>query len=79
LGLRSLYILLGGAVSRLQYLRFGLAFILAFVGVKLLLGGVVEIPAWISLMIILAAVAVSTAVSLLMLPAPASRQKLEKA
>ena len=49
LGLRSLYILLGGAVSRLRYLRFGLAFILAFVGVKLLLGGVVEIPAWISL------------------------------
>ena len=39
LGLRSLYIVLGGAVSRLRYLRFGLAFILAFVAVKLLLSG----------------------------------------
>ncbi len=79
LGLRSLYILLGGAVSRLQYLRFGLAFILAFVGVKLLLDGVVEIPAWVSLGIILGAVAVSAAVSLLMIPAHAAPQKLEKA
>ena len=79
LGLRSLYILLGGAVARLRYLRFGLAFILAFVGVKLLLGGVVEIPAWVSLTIILAAVAVSTAISLLMIPARPTAHKLEKA
>ena len=79
LGLRSLYILLGGAVSRLRYLRFGLAFILAFVGVKLLLGHVVEIPAWISLLVILTAVAVSTAVSLLMIPAPSAAQRLKKA
>jgi len=79
LGLRSLYIVLGGAVSRLRYLRFGLAFILAFVGVKLLLGEVVEIPAWISLLVILAAVAVSTAVSLLTIPARASPQALKKA
>jgi len=79
LGLRSLYILLGGAVSRLRYLRFGLAFILAFVGVKLLLGSVVEIPAWASLGIILGAVAVSAAFSLMMIPPPPSAQKLEKA
>ena len=79
LGLRSLYILLGGAISRLRYLRFGLAFILAFVGVKLLLGDVVEIPAWVSLGIILGAVAASAAFSLLMIPAQPSPQKLEKA
>jgi tellurite resistance protein TerC len=75
LGLRSLYILLGGVVSRLRYLRYGLAFILAFVGVKMLLGEVVEIPAWMSLSIILGAVAVSAVFSLLMIPA----RKLEKA
>ncbi len=79
LGLRSLYILLGGAISRLRYLRFGLAFILAFVGVKLLLGSVVEIPAWASLVIILGAVAVSAAFSLMMIPPQPSAQKLEKA
>jgi tellurite resistance protein TerC len=79
LGLRSLYIVLGGAVSRLRYLRYGLAFILAFVGVKLLLGEVVEIPAWASLMVILGAVTASTAFSLMMIPARASPPKLEKA
>lgn len=79
LGLRSLYIVLGGAISRLRYLRFGLAFILAFVGVKLLLGGVVEIPALVSLGIILGAVAVSTVFSLMMIPAHPTPQKLEKA
>ena len=70
---------LGGAIARLQYLRFGLAFILAFVGMKLLLGGIVEIPTWLSLVVILGAVAISAAVSLLMIPAPAPAQKLEKA
>lgn len=79
LGLRSLYIVLGGAISRLRYLRFGLAFILAFVGVKLLLGDVVEIPAWVSLGIILGAVAASAAFSLMMIPARPSARKLEKA
>jgi tellurite resistance protein TerC len=79
LGLRSLYVLLGGAISRLRYLRFGLAFILAFVGVKLLLGDVVEIPAWVSLGIILGAVAASAAFSLMMIPAQPSPRKLEKA
>jgi tellurite resistance protein TerC len=78
LGLRSLYILLGGAVSRLRYLRFGLAFILAFVGAKLLLIGVVDIPTWLSLVVILGAVAVSALVSLMMIPARPS-PKLEKA
>jgi tellurite resistance protein TerC len=78
LGLRSLYILLGGAVSRLRYLRFGLAFILAFVGMKLLLSGVVEIPTWLSLVVILGAVAISVLVSLLMI-SPQRSPKLEKA
>jgi tellurite resistance protein TerC len=78
LGLRSLYILLGGAVSRLRYLRYGLAFILAFVGMKLLLGSVVEIPTWLSLVVILGAVAISAFASLMMIPARPS-PKLEKA
>jgi tellurite resistance protein TerC len=35
LGLRQLYFLLGGMLERLVYLSYGLAFILAFIGVKL--------------------------------------------
>lgn len=37
LGLRQLYFLLGGMLSRLVYLSIGLAFILAFIGVKLVI------------------------------------------
>jgi tellurite resistance protein TerC len=37
MGLRQLYFLLGGLLERLVYLALGLAFILAFIGVKLIL------------------------------------------
>lgn len=37
LGLRQLYFLLGGLLSRLVYLQYGLGVILAFIGVKLVL------------------------------------------
>jgi tellurite resistance protein TerC len=35
MGLRQLYFLLGGLLDRLIYLKYGIAFILAFIGVKL--------------------------------------------
>jgi tellurite resistance protein TerC len=35
MGLRQLYFLLGGLLERLKYLHYGIAFILAFIGVKL--------------------------------------------
>src|SRR5690554_835885 len=37
MGLRQLYFLLGDLIDRLVYLRFGIAFILGFIGVKLFL------------------------------------------
>ncbi|MGV9860364.1 TerC family protein [Gordonia sp. NPDC003425] len=37
MGLRQLYFLLGGLLDRLVYLSYGLSFILAFIGVKLVL------------------------------------------
>jgi predicted tellurium resistance membrane protein TerC len=37
MGLRQLYFLIGGLLDRLVYLSFGLAVILAFIGVKLIL------------------------------------------
>lgn len=37
MGLRQLYFLLGGLLDKLQYLHLGIAFILAFIGVKLVL------------------------------------------
>jgi tellurite resistance protein TerC len=42
MGLRQLYFLLGGLLQRLVYLSYGLAVILAFIGVKLVLEAVHE-------------------------------------
>jgi tellurite resistance protein TerC len=80
MGLRQLYFLLGGLLKRLVYLSYGLAFILAFIGVKLVLhalhenelpfinGGehvaVPEIPTLASLGVIIVTLAITTAASL---------------
>ena len=42
MGLRQLYFLLGGLLQRLIYLSYGLAFLLAFIGVKLFLTAMKE-------------------------------------
>ena len=52
LGLRALYFLLADMKDRFEYLRHGLAVILAFVGVKMLISEWVEIPVAVSLGVI---------------------------
>jgi tellurite resistance protein TerC len=64
IGLRALYFLLVGALDRLEFLRFGLAAILAFVGAKMLLSGAFDLPVWVSLVVIVAVLAVTAAASL---------------
>ncbi len=65
LGLRSLYFLLAGALNRLHLLNYGLAFVLGFVGVKMLLEAVdVKVPIWLSLVVIIGALGVTTVLSL---------------
>ncbi len=64
LGLRSLYFLLAGVIHRFQFLKLGLAVVLTFVGVKMLLGSVYEIPILISLLVIAVILAVSVLASL---------------
>lgn len=82
LGLIELYFLIGGLLKRLVYLGLGLAVVLAFIGVKLIIeamhtnnlpflnGGepihlLPEIPTWLSLVIILSILGVTTIASLL--------------
>lgn len=65
LGLRSLYFLLAGMVDKFRYLRYGLALVLAFVGVKMLIAGVYHIPTLVSLGVIFAMLAASVVASLL--------------
>jgi len=52
LGLRALYIVLAGALADLRYLRFGLAAVLSFAGVKMLITKWVHIPPLLSVGII---------------------------
>ncbi len=53
LGLRSMYFLLAGVVEKFQYLRMGLAIVLTFIGVKMLIEMLhVVIPVWVSLIVV---------------------------
>jgi len=64
LGLRALYFMLAGMIDRFVYLKVGLALVLVFVGVKMLLADIFHIPIWISLAVIAATIGVSIMVSL---------------
>lgn len=71
LGLRALYFLLIGLLSRLVHLHYGLSAVLALIGVKLVLHyvhglvpAVPEVPTWLSLLLIAAVLAVTTVTSL---------------
>jgi tellurite resistance protein TerC len=53
LGLRSLFFLLKGAVSKFRYLKEGIAVVLIFIGLKMLIEYVdIHIPIWVSLLVI---------------------------
>ncbi|MCE0497651.1 MAG: TerC/Alx family metal homeostasis membrane protein, partial [Methylacidiphilales bacterium] len=65
LGLRSLYFLLAGAVSRLVYLRLGLGFILIFIGVKMIGEEFVPVPTGVALAVVVGILTVSIVASLL--------------
>jgi tellurite resistance protein TerC len=64
LGLRSLYFLLAGLLDRLRYLHIGLAAILGFVGVKMLLVRWIHVPVAASLGFIVLVVVAATVASL---------------
>jgi tellurite resistance protein TerC len=71
LGLRALYFLLIGLLDRLVHLHFGLAFVLAFIGVKLILHyahtvwpSVPDIPTSVSLAVVVLTLAITTFTSL---------------
>ncbi|MGN1044808.1 MAG: TerC/Alx family metal homeostasis membrane protein [Candidatus Methanomethylophilaceae archaeon] len=64
LGLRSLYFVIHGSLESLRYMRFGLAAILAFIGLKMLAADYVHMDAVTSLMVIVIILAVTIAASL---------------
>ena len=69
LGLRSMYFLLAGVIDKFHYLRTGLAIVLTFIGVKMLLVAVhIEIPIWASLIFVAVVLASSVVASILFKP-----------
>ena len=64
LGLRSLYFLLAKLMNRFVYLKTGLAFILAFVGVKMVIADIAHLPNWLSLLVIISILAITITFSM---------------
>ncbi len=92
MGLRQLYFLIGGLLERLVYLSYGLAFLLGFIGVKLILHALHEnelpfvnggehikwapdIPIWLSLLVIIGTLVVTTVLSLIKSRSMSNRER----
>jgi tellurite resistance protein TerC len=69
MGLRSLFFLLAHVVTKFHLLKYGLAFILTFVGAKMLLESWIHIPILLSLGVVVGVLAASIVASLVW-PAP---------
>ena len=65
LGLRAMYFLLAGVLSRLRYLTVGLSFVLTFIGAKMIAHKWVDVPEHISLLVVAAILVLALAASLL--------------
>jgi len=64
LGLRSLYFVIAGLLGRLRHLEAGLAVVLAFVGLKMLVGFAIEVPVAVELAVIASILGGAVALSL---------------
>ena len=64
LGLRALYFVLAGFMEMFHYLKYGLSLILVFVGAKMVMSDLVEIPTSVALGVVATILLVSVVVSL---------------
>jgi tellurite resistance protein TerC len=76
LGLRSFYFLFVSLIDRLRFLRYGLAIVLCFVGVKMASSHFLEIPVGISLAIVASLLGASVVASMV-IPAPPKTEASE--
>ena len=70
LGLRNLYFVVAGFMEKFHYLKVGLAFVLLFVGVKMMIADFYKIPIIASLAVVAGLLAVSVLISILKPPPP---------
>ena len=64
LGLRALYFLLAGIMDLFRFLKIGLSLVLIFVGTKMMVMDVYEIPIFVSLLVVAGILAASIVASL---------------
>lgn len=65
LGLRALYFALSGVMRLFHYLHYGLSFILVYVGVKMILEDIYQLPVLVTLAVILSSIALTIVASIL--------------
>ena len=65
LGLRSLYFALAAMLGMFRFLKNALVIVLAFVGVKMLVSSLVELPSWVSLVVVFAMIGLGILASVL--------------
>jgi tellurite resistance protein TerC len=75
LGLRALYFALAGIMSLFRFLKYGIAFLLFFVGVKMLISDFYHIPIYISLSVIAVTITISILASKLIKEKPEKSRK----
>jgi tellurite resistance protein TerC len=65
LGLRSLYFVIAELMPMFRYLKYGLAVVLGFIGLKMLVNSYIEVPTALSLIIVLVTLTISIVISIL--------------
>jgi tellurite resistance protein TerC len=64
LGLRSLYFFLANMLDRFQYLKYSLIFVLAYVGVKMMIVDIYKLPSFLSLVVIVVSLVLGIIISI---------------
>jgi len=78
LGLRSMYFLLAGVVEKFRYLRIGLAIVLTFIGLKMLVVAIgFHVPIWLSLGFVAVVLLGSVVASLIFPSKPDTTMKVD--
>jgi TerC family integral membrane protein len=78
LGLRSLYFLLANLINRFIYLKTGLASVLAFVGVKMIVADRFPIPNWVSLAVIVLILGATITISMIVTASRGAAERRKK-
>ena len=77
LGLRSLYFLVAKMITRFVYLKSGLAIVLAFVGAKMMLRDIFEIPTLLSLGFVVGVLGATIVISMIVTSRPNSSSQAD--